>query len=1407
MTTSYSNPGGSGCRLPVIHTTTNLADVSQYEANSLVDGQLASNICSPSVQSPTGKYIKFDFMEPVLIKEAKFYQSLAYTHGTWKWQGSNNDSDWYDIGSTFILGGSTEQTITTLNGNTTLYRYYRLYGLLGSIHSGAQWWQIEFKIKQSDYAATYLNALAMGDRTTPITTSADCFSSGSPDNLIDDDLDIAECTLATAAVAGKYIKFDFGAGNAPIIKEAVWLQYYDYELATWKWQGSNNDADWYDIGSSFTLGGALRQVQTQLNGNTTGYRYYRLLGVSGTPTSGCWLHEIGFKIVYPGNSTTTTSTTTTSSTSSTSTTTTCLWDDDFTGSDDTVPMAWRQHTGTPTIQGNTFECEQGEIAESLFTISGDFDIQVAWELTTDPATNSFRCGLCAIIQQSPEPVRHMKIGAAYDGSSMKYQLAYATTPGTEQYATTGIGTRTGYSTGWLRLLRVGNTMYAYYKHSGGDWILVDSGRAVGWEPIRVQLENAVWGSNPSPVVQFDNFRVDAQCPGVHQLDDTNHTNFGGYTISALPDDWTERWDASSDFEVQQKATGVQYGGRVLASLEFSNNWAAISWDDLGSDVQDVEVLARFTIGDDAKYNCGVVLRGSTDGSGEQGYAVTFYNDTLRYIAFHNGMMQVRSSVAKALSDGDVVWLRARIDGEPGGGLFRIRARMWLDGVAETTGSWNIDYQETVYDKPNGWCGLLGINNQYTCDFFGVGLGGASAVAAQSYTLQTTTTTTTTTTVTELHETDFSEYTLSASPSDWTQRWYGPSYRFEDIESCDCPHKMPGTDRHLRYWQTLTLDALLTWDDLDGAVKVETLCFIGDINATNETFLAGSARCSGAYNAEYGYLAHINGGALKILRALNGVWADISSGGKTINVYNDQGYWVRFRAWGTSLKVKMWAHRMPEPSAWDVEVTDANITSGGWVGIGGRDACDVNINYFAVGVGGVSPAVPAIYEAQAGGLLRTMPMAPSTQSTVNFHRAMALTIPAGYNRKLTGLMIQTGTSYNTSNPIRFAVYSGGSLSTGPAGATLVHDFGKVDFLTTAADNFIPCNPPVDIPNDAPLWLVFLGTNTNAYLRYFNDLDMAGSFRDDQGYWASALSNEENTKLPSTWPTDGGSWDPDTVHSLGVVINNEYTTTTTTTTTYTTSTTVEYSTDFSEYAAASPPSDWTERWQTTYAALNIIDAPVGFGGKYLRMYGSSTGRYGATWDDVGTVMDAEILARMRIDVATDNSPWLMVRASGAIAAENCYMARISGNTLAIRGYISGSSFYLASVGFDVGTDKYVWVRFRVRGNNIKARIWSGRYTDEPGTWDIEVKDTTVSAAGWVGIGSYDYNGDADIDYFAVGCHGASAQYPSTGMTTTTSTTTTTTTVTTTTNTTSTTTMVAGEDPGEMGSVVNIIGGLSA
>lgn len=88
----------------------------------------------------TNATITWDFGTNLLVTEARVWGNVAngaHDGGTWKWQGSTNDSSYTDIGSTFTFSGSSgfqtkivnslySGSFTQLSSNTTQYRYYRL---------------------------------------------------------------------------------------------------------------------------------------------------------------------------------------------------------------------------------------------------------------------------------------------------------------------------------------------------------------------------------------------------------------------------------------------------------------------------------------------------------------------------------------------------------------------------------------------------------------------------------------------------------------------------------------------------------------------------------------------------------------------------------------------------------------------------------------------------------------------------------------------------------------------------------------------------------------------------------------------------------------------------------------------------------------------------------------------------------------------------------------------------------------------------------------------------------------------------------------------------------------------------------------------------------------------------------
>jgi hypothetical protein len=208
----------------------------------------------------------------------------------------------------FTLGGSTTQTIALTN-NPYGYRYYRLHHHRTPEASSSPFIQeIEFKIAAGPQAPDittvpdYGNAGGVGDRTgtVTITTSGLPLLAGTLAYLLDgyggSSTNSTTYYQWSGASAGAWFKFDFGTAKR-ITEANVYGVGTAVALGTWKYQGSPDNSTWTDIGSSFAWTTNTNTI-TDLSANTTAYRYYRLLHVSGT-INNAQLGEFEFKIAAP----------------------------------------------------------------------------------------------------------------------------------------------------------------------------------------------------------------------------------------------------------------------------------------------------------------------------------------------------------------------------------------------------------------------------------------------------------------------------------------------------------------------------------------------------------------------------------------------------------------------------------------------------------------------------------------------------------------------------------------------------------------------------------------------------------------------------------------------------------------------------------------------------------------------------------------------------------------------------------------------------------------------------------------------------------------------------------------------------------------------------------------------------
>ncbi len=154
---SYANSGGSGDRSALI-TLTQAAYLNSrpgmVSPSIMINGVNNAGTAYFNTHQAymyDGWWLMFDFGTPKLIDEFKWYQQNSSTHGTWKFQGSLDNSTWVDIGTSFTLGGSTTQTVTEISSNILGYRYYRLYLVTGPSSNLSYLYEIEFKIANYTY--------------------------------------------------------------------------------------------------------------------------------------------------------------------------------------------------------------------------------------------------------------------------------------------------------------------------------------------------------------------------------------------------------------------------------------------------------------------------------------------------------------------------------------------------------------------------------------------------------------------------------------------------------------------------------------------------------------------------------------------------------------------------------------------------------------------------------------------------------------------------------------------------------------------------------------------------------------------------------------------------------------------------------------------------------------------------------------------------------------------------------------------------------------------------------------------------------------------------------------------------------------------------------------------------------
>lgn len=204
---------------------------------------------------------------------------------------------------------------------------------------------------------------------------------------------------------------------------------------------------------------------------------------------------------------------------------------------------------------------------------------------------------------------------------------------------------------------------------------------------------------------------------------------------------------------------------------------------------------------------------------------------------------------------------------------------------------------------------------------------------------------------------------------------------------------------------------------------------------------------------------------------------------------------------------------------------------------------------------------------------------------------------------------------------------------------------------------------------------------------------------------------------------------------------------------------YSTDLSTQTTGAFPTGFTDRWATSGSTWAIREKAEALGGKVLEHTRTTTAQRGISWDVPGSSADQDILVLFRTTSWATNQLQVILRGGGGSGTETGYMFRNSGTgAVAISRIASGTITNIgATLSITLPTNTWHWIRFRVNGSDLKAKIWQGDHLTEPSAWTIERTDATYAAAGWAGVGNVAATGTRDYDDFAVGTDGDSAAFP--------------------------------------------------
>lgn len=211
-----------------------------------------------------------------------------------------------------------------------------------------------------------------------------------------------------------------------------------------------------------------------------------------------------------------------------------------------------------------------------------------------------------------------------------------------------------------------------------------------------------------------------------------------------------------------------------------------------------------------------------------------------------------------------------------------------------------------------------------------------------------------------------------------------------------------------------------------------------------------------------------------------------------------------------------------------------------------------------------------------------------------------------------------------------------------------------------------------------------------------------------------------------------------------------------------------TDFSDYAIAEADTQgWTRSSTSQFSAAIVAATATGtpISPKALKIDKTTADAARAVTLDavpIGTT-DVEILAHVLLAaLPTGSGETVGMLLARFTDINNYYIAlprNAAGGTtkkLEIGKSVAGTATALDDVNLSFDITEFWWLRFRVQGTNLKAKMWR-HGSAEPSAWMVTDSDTS-RAAGKVGFAAFYAAYDYRCDFFSVALGGSTAPGPS-------------------------------------------------